>query len=89
VLKVGPHWARSKLQRGAALEWQLELPIYHPTSSLVLVAYAEPKKPEILGKLQYRGLMLANNRRGGWRAVGLVWVGWVEGDASEAGLVKQ
>lgn len=43
-----------------------QIPIYHPTTTLLLVAYTEPSrgKPLVLGKLQYRisNLMVINSR---------------------------
>ncbi|GBF90564.1 hypothetical protein Rsub_03136 [Raphidocelis subcapitata] len=57
VVKCGPHWARARPRRGPELEWQLEVPIYHPTALLVAVVYSESGRrgrPEILGKSSYR-----------------------------------
>eukprot|EP00879_Flechtneria_rotunda_P014807 GHRR01015471.1.p1 GENE.GHRR01015471.1~~GHRR01015471.1.p1 ORF type:complete len:454 (+),score=127.55 GHRR01015471.1:339-1700(+) len=66
VLKVGPHWARSSVRRSLEFAWQLSVPIYHPTTTLILVVFEEAGRGKLnfLGKLQYRisYLMYLNKR---------------------------
>lgn len=53
-------------RRDADLAWQLSVPIYHPTTTLVMVVYGEAGRGKItfLGKLHYRisYLMYLNHR---------------------------
>lgn len=56
-------------RRDADFAWQLSVPIYHPTTTLVMVVYGEAGRGKItfLGKLHYRisYLMYLNHRSGG------------------------
>eukprot|EP00775_Hariotina_reticulata_P005172 gene5172-5410_t len=56
LLKVGPHWVKSDVRHAPELSWQVSVPIYHPTTTLILVVYGEMGRGKIqfLGKLQYR-----------------------------------
>jgi hypothetical protein len=53
-------------RQDADLAWQLSVPIYHPTTTLVMVVYGEAGRGKItfLGKLHYRisHLMYLNHR---------------------------
>ena len=54
-------------RRDAAVGWALSIPIFHPTTTLHLVAYAERgrgKAPAFVGKLHYRisSLLYLNKR---------------------------
>jgi hypothetical protein len=53
-------------RRDANFAWELSVPIYHPTTTLVMVVYGEAGRGKItfLGKLHYRisYLMYLNHR---------------------------
>ncbi|KAI8466274.1 MAG: hypothetical protein J3K34DRAFT_66688 [Monoraphidium minutum] len=54
------------MRRGCELEWEIEVPIYHPTSTLTAVVYCDGGRGRagLLGKLQYRisNLMVISGR---------------------------
>eukprot|EP00877_Chromochloris_zofingiensis_P014363 jgi/Chrzof1/9180/Cz03g38270.t1 len=56
VIKCGPHWAKTNIRQSPDFAWELQIPIYHPTSTLIMVAYGElgRGRTAFLGKLQYR-----------------------------------
>lgn len=66
------HTSRCRHRREMDLAWQVSVPIYHPTTTLVLVVYAEAGRGKItfLGKLHYRisHLMYLNHRQASYDA---------------------
>ncbi|WIA40031.1 hypothetical protein OEZ86_013454 [Tetradesmus obliquus] len=66
LLKIGPHWAKSVVRRESDFAWQLSVPIYHPTTTLLLAVFTDAGRGKLqcLGKLTYRisYLMYLNHR---------------------------
>ncbi|WIA19754.1 hypothetical protein OEZ85_005670 [Tetradesmus obliquus] len=56
LLKIGPHWAKSAVRRESDFAWQLSVPIYHPTTTLLLAVFTDAGRGKLqcLGKLTYR-----------------------------------
>ncbi|KAF8062936.1 RASA4 [Scenedesmus sp. PABB004] len=66
VLKLGQHWAKSTVRRDAEFAWQLSVPIYHPTTTLILVVFGDAGRGRLafLGKSSFRiSALLYLNRR--------------------------